>query len=153
MREAGQGVLGWRTVPTDNRGLGASAVRSQPLIRQVFVGRAAEVPDEATFERRLYVARRVAERLVAASDLDPEHKEDFYVCSLSWKTLVYKGMLTSPQLESFFPDLRTRRSSRRWRSSTRVFPPTPSPAGRAPIPTGPSPTTARSTPCGATSTG
>jgi glutamate synthase (NADPH) large chain len=105
VREAGQAVIGWRTVPTDNRGLGASAVRSQPRIRQVFVARAPQVADEATFERSLYVARRVAERLVAASDLPEEDKEVFYVCSLSWKTLVYKGMLTSPQLETFFPDL------------------------------------------------
>src|SRR5688572_29970934 len=65
VREAGQAVIGWRTVPTDNRGLGASAVRSQPRIRQVFVARAPSArlsADEATFERSLYVARRVAER-------------------------------------------------------------------------------------------
>jgi glutamate synthase (NADPH) large chain len=106
--EAGQKVLGWRTVPTDSRGLGASAVRSQPLIRQVFVARGDQVPDAATFERRLYVARRRAERLVGTSDLsqlDEADRAAFYVCSLSWKTLIYKGMLTSPQLETFFPDL------------------------------------------------
>ena len=106
--EAGQTVLGWRDVPTDNHQLGASAVRSQPLIRQLFVGRGKDVGDDATFERRLYLARRIAENLVRASDdprLDPGQKELFYVCSLSCKTMVLKGMLTADQLATFFPDL------------------------------------------------
>src|SRR5687768_15217374 len=109
--QAGQTVLGWRDVPTDNHRLGASAIRSQPIIKQLFVGRGKDVPDEATFERRLYLARRIAENLVRASD-DPRlahdagaQKELFYICSLSYKTMVLKGMLTADQLASFFPDL------------------------------------------------
>ena len=106
--EAGQKVLGWRDVPTDNHQLGASAVRSQPRIRQLFVARAKSVADDATFERRLYLARRIAENLVRAvgdDRLPAAQKDLFYICSLSCKTLLYKGMLTADQLDTFFPDL------------------------------------------------
>jgi glutamate synthase (ferredoxin) len=102
--ETGHKVLGWRSVPTDSGNLGETAVKSQPLIRQIFVSRPADL-DEAAFERRLYLARRVAENLVREANLPREQKELFYVCSLSWKTLVYKGMLTADQLGTFFPDL------------------------------------------------
>jgi glutamate synthase (NADPH) large chain len=113
--EAGQKVLGWRTVPHESSMLGEAAVRSQPFIRQVFVVQAHEAmgrdkngsdigPDE-TFERRLYLARRIAEKRVRESGLPREQRELFYVCSLSARTLVYKGMLTAEQLEPFYPDL------------------------------------------------
>ena len=90
------------------------AVRSQPVIRQVFVARGqvaaaeGEPNADAAFERRLYLARRIAENLVRQSDdprLSPAQKELFYICSLSWKTLLYKGMLTAEQLDDFFPEL------------------------------------------------
>ncbi len=107
VREEGQQVLGWRTVPTDNFSLGATAKISEPIIRQVFVGRGPEIADEAAFERKLYVIRKRAEKAVRSSNL--VQKSMFYVCSLSYKTLVYKGMLMAHQLMPYFPDL-TRRS-------------------------------------------
>ncbi len=109
--EAGQKVLGWRTVPTDNRNLGATAVRSQPVIRQIFVGRGdksvGKSPEKTGggFERDLYIIRRQSKKLVVASSIPADQKSLFYVCSLSWKTVVYKGMLTADQLDTFFPDL------------------------------------------------
>jgi glutamate synthase (NADPH/NADH) large chain len=111
--DAGQKLLGWRDVPSDNSMLGATAVRSQPILRQVFVARGKLDSDAgadagACFERRLYLVRRMAENLVARSEdprLAPAQKELFYICSLSWKTLLYKGMLTAEQLDDFFPDL------------------------------------------------
>ena len=109
--DAGQKLLGWRDVPSDNSMLGATAVRSQPILRQVFVARGKLDNDAdagAAFERRLYLVRRMAENLVARSEdprLAPTQKELFYICSLSWKTLLYKGMLTAEQLDDFFPDL------------------------------------------------
>jgi glutamate synthase (ferredoxin) len=106
IRTEGQSVIGWRTVPTYNATIGETAKKSQPFIRQVFVARAADLTDDAEFERKLYLVRRVAERLVRGSDL--AQKGLFYVCSLSHKTLVYKGMLTADQLEVFFPDLNDR---------------------------------------------
>ena len=96
-------VLGWRDVPVNPTGLGKSALASRPLIRQVFVGRGAGVADTAAFERKLCLVRRAAEKLVRASDM--RGRDLFYVVSLSARTLVYKGMLTAAQLDSYFPDL------------------------------------------------
>ena len=96
-------LLGWRDVPVDDSTIGPTAKAAQPALRQVFVGRADDAMDDAAFERRLYVVRRLAEKAVRASSI-PD-KELFYVPSLSQRTLVYKGMLTATQLSVFFPDL------------------------------------------------
>jgi len=103
IREEGQRVLGWRTVPTDNSTLGSTAKTSEPIIRQVFVGRSPEIADDAAFERKLYVIRKRAEKAVRSSEL--VQKSMFYICSLSYKTIVYKGMLMANQLMPYFPDL------------------------------------------------
>ena len=100
---AGLAVLGWRNVPTDDRSLGPTARASQPTIRQVFVGRPEADADELAFERRLYVARRLAEKAVARSATPG--RGEFYVPSLSSRTIVYKGMLNASQLAAFYPDL------------------------------------------------
>ena len=100
----GQRLLGWRDVPTDNASLGLTARASQPVIRQVFVGRGESVADEAQFERKLYVIRRLMEKTVSRSSI--RGRTHFYVSSLSWKTLVYKGMLNAGQLREFYRDLR-----------------------------------------------
>ena len=100
----GQRLLGWRDVPTDNARLGPTARTSQPVIRQVFVGRGPDVEDEAHFERKLYVIRRLVEKKVSRSSI--RGRSHFYVPSLSWKTLVYKGMLNAGQLPEFYQDLR-----------------------------------------------
>ncbi len=100
--EAGLPVLGWRDVPTDDRNLGPTARASQPAIRQVLVGR-PPADDELAFERRLYVGRRLAEKAVARSAI--ARRGDFYVASLSARTIVYKGMLNASQLAAYYPDL------------------------------------------------
>ncbi|MBI4912310.1 MAG: glutamate synthase large subunit [Acidobacteria bacterium] len=102
--EEGQRVLGWREVPTDNASLGATARASQPVIRQVFLGRGEGTQAGEEFERRLYVIRRLAEKRVSRSVLPG--RGAFYVASLSARTVVYKGMLNSDQLGTFYPDLR-----------------------------------------------
>ncbi|MBF8299114.1 MAG: GltB, partial [Dehalococcoidia bacterium] len=99
----GQRVLGWRTVPTDNSLLGETAVGSEPLIRQVFIGHGRKIADEMAFERALYIIRKQAERLIAGSGA--AYARQFYISSLSYKTVVYKGMLMPTQLQSYFPDL------------------------------------------------
>jgi glutamate synthase domain-containing protein 2/glutamate synthase domain-containing protein 1/glutamate synthase domain-containing protein 3 len=91
----GQTVLGWRDVPVDPRHTGEQAGIFAPVIRQLFVG-AADGLDELAFERKLYVIRRVAEKAAGAELVIP---------SFSSRTLVYKGMLTAPQLGRYFPDL------------------------------------------------
>src|SRR5689334_6520321 len=103
VRDEGQRVLGWRDVPTDNASLGSMAKASQPVIRQVFVGRGDAVADEAAFERKLYVIRRLVEKAVSRSAIP--QRGHFYVPSLSHKTICYKGMLNASQLVTFFPDL------------------------------------------------
>ncbi|UCF39412.1 MAG: glutamate synthase large subunit [Acidobacteriota bacterium] len=104
VEEEGQQVLGWRNVPTDSTSLGLSAKAAEPVIRQIFVGRGADVSDSMTFERKLYVIRRRVENEVRSRQL--AHADAFYVCSLSYRTLVYKGMLRSDQLVPFYPDLK-----------------------------------------------
>ncbi|MDW8310264.1 MAG: glutamate synthase central domain-containing protein, partial [Verrucomicrobiales bacterium] len=102
--EEGQKLLGWRTVPTDNASLGATARASEPFVRQVFIARNPRLTDDQAFERKLYVIRRRAENAIRYSGKVPGG-EFFYVPSLSFKTLVYKGMLLTSQLRQYYPDL------------------------------------------------
>src|SRR5260370_6219780 len=106
--EEGQRLLGWRDVPTNHAPIGPTARAAQPVIRQIFVGRCrpdriGPPVDELAFERKLYVIRRRIENAVKASGLAERHK--FYVPILSYKTLIYKGMLNSSQMATFYPDL------------------------------------------------
>ena len=101
--ECGQQLLGWRKVPVDTDGIGPTALSGEPDIWQVFVGRGSEVHDAEAFERKLYVIRKYAERSVREEGF--EGSKDFYVCSMSYKTMLYKGMLTPPQVASYFVDL------------------------------------------------
>ncbi|MCU0483481.1 MAG: glutamate synthase large subunit, partial [Chloroflexi bacterium] len=100
---AGLEILGWRDVPTDDHLLGPTARTSQPAIRQVFVRRPQADQDDLAFERRLYVARRLAEKAVARSATPG--RAEFYVPSFSGRTIVYKGMLNASQLVGYYPDL------------------------------------------------
>ncbi|MBT4503014.1 MAG: glutamate synthase subunit alpha, partial [Gemmatimonadetes bacterium] len=103
VREEGQQILGWRDVPTDNQLLGETALSCEPFIRQIFIGRNPEIEDDQAFERKLYVIRRRGYYDIAASDIGGS--EYFYLTSLSQRTIVYKGMLISAQVEPYFPDL------------------------------------------------
>ncbi|MSU57701.1 MAG: glutamate synthase large subunit [Pedosphaera sp.] len=102
--EEGQKVLGWRTVPTDNSSLGETAKASEPLMRQIFVGRGTGLADDLAFERKLYVIRKRAEHAIRYAGKIPGG-EVFYISSLSFKTVVYKGMLLTTQLATYYPDL------------------------------------------------
>jgi len=105
VREEGQIFLGWRHVPTDNASLGRTARECEPHVGQVFIGRNAAITDDMAFERKLYVIRKRAEREIRYGGTIPGSKA-FYVCSLSCKTLVYKGMLMPEQVAAYYPDLR-----------------------------------------------
>ncbi len=102
--EEGQKVLGWRTIPTNNNSLGATAKASEPLMRQVFIARNSKLSDDMAFERKLYVIRKRAENAIRYSG-KVAGGEFFYISSLSFKTLVYKGMLLTTQLREYYPDL------------------------------------------------
>jgi glutamate synthase (NADPH) large chain len=106
--EEGQTLLGWRDVPTDDRLVGPSAVAVEPAFAHIFIGRAAGMSGadaQERFERKLYVIRKRIEHAVDALSISAESKKLFYVCTLSSKTLVYKGMLNADQLGPMFPDL------------------------------------------------
>ncbi len=114
----GQRVLWWRDVPVDDRFVGETARLSAPVIRQVIVEASEEIEDQGAFERKLYLIRRVIERAAG-----PE----LAIPSFSSRTMVYKGMLTAPQLPRYFPDLRDPRVASRLalvhsRFSTNTFP-------------------------------
>ncbi|HKW98033.1 MAG TPA: glutamate synthase large subunit [Bryobacteraceae bacterium] len=101
-REEGLSVLGWRDTPIDGSAIGRVARNSQPYIEQMFVGRAADMTEDA-LERKLYVVRKRAEIEIAASDI-PD-KEFFYLPSLSCRTIIYKGLLLAPQIAKFYEEL------------------------------------------------
>jgi glutamate synthase domain-containing protein 2/glutamate synthase domain-containing protein 1/glutamate synthase domain-containing protein 3 len=102
IREEGQRFLGWRSVPVDNAHVGEVARSVQPVIRQLFIGRGAETKPEE-FERRLFVLRKRTWAKVRRSTV--HQNSFFYVCSLSSRTMVYKGQLMAEQVGPFFADL------------------------------------------------
>ena len=98
--EEGLKVLGWRDVPTDNSSLGNSAKSTEPFIEQVFIERDANLSDDLAFERKLYVIRK-------RSHLNRQSFNRYwYPCSISSRTIVYKGQLMPVQVGDYFPDLR-----------------------------------------------
>ncbi len=103
--EEGQEVLGWRDVPTNNSMIGPTALNAEPFMRQVFIkkGKVKETPDGLAFERKLSIIRKRGIRKVRRAGIP--NGETFYLASLSYKTLVYKGMLNSSQLGAYYPDL------------------------------------------------
>ena len=103
IQSEGQTVLGWRTVPTDNSSLGETARASEPFIRQVFIGRDPAIQDDMVFERKLYIIRKRAYSEIRTSTIDGA--EYWYLPSLSFKTIVYKGMLLTEQLSQYFTEL------------------------------------------------
>ena len=98
-------IIGWRDVPVDGWNVGPTPKRSEPKIRQVFVGMGNTFLSQAEFERRLFLVRQVGENVIEFGDLPAQAREDFYICSLSINRLVYKGMLTANQLRQYFRDL------------------------------------------------
>lgn len=101
VEEEGQKILGWRYVPADSRVLGETARGTEPLIRQVFVEQSNCSADE--FERKLYIIRKRTESEV--KKLVKRNAEYFYICSLSTKTIIYKGLLLPKQFNKFYLDL------------------------------------------------
>ncbi len=105
-------VLGWRDVPIDESILGSGSLMTMPTFRQVFV--AGDDLAGIELDRRVYIARkRVAHEIAPEDSADPSESmggasathEGVYFPSLSARTIVYKGMLTTPQLSAFYPDL------------------------------------------------
>jgi glutamate synthase (ferredoxin) len=98
--DEGMNLLGWRDVPTDHSPLGNTAKSSEPFMEQVFILR-DPAWDEMTFERKLFVLRKLSHNLLRVSQINP----CWYPASLSCRTIVYKGMLMPVQVGQYYPDL------------------------------------------------
>jgi glutamate synthase (NADPH/NADH) large chain len=107
IKDEGQVLLGWRDVPRDGSSLGESVKRIEPVIRQVFIGRGAGVTVTDALERKLYIIRKVSGHAIQALKL--EHGKEFYVPSMSARTVLYKGMLLAGQVGSYYKDLQDAR--------------------------------------------
>jgi glutamate synthase domain-containing protein 2/glutamate synthase domain-containing protein 1/glutamate synthase domain-containing protein 3 len=101
-RDEGQAFLGWREVPRDSSAIGWLARENEPVIMQAFLGREGGL-DTDGFERKLYVVRRLVENAVRRSDM--ASKAQFYISSLSARTIVYKGLMLAHQMDRYYPDL------------------------------------------------
>jgi glutamate synthase (NADPH/NADH) large chain len=99
--DAGYTIYGWRQVPVDVSCIGDKAQRTRPEIEQIMI--AGPMPDEQSaseFEKTLYLVRRRIEKAVVAAQI-----ADFYICSLSCRSIVYKGLFLAESLSVFYPDL------------------------------------------------
>ncbi|KAK0349375.1 hypothetical protein LTR94_033389, partial [Friedmanniomyces endolithicus] len=120
---AGYTIYGWRQVPVDVSVIGMKAQSTRPEIEQIMI--AGPMPDEASaeeFEKNLYLVRRRIEKRVIAAQI-----QGFYICSLSCRSIIYKGLFLAESLSVFYPDLNDARFESRvaifhQRYSTNTFP-------------------------------
>jgi glutamate synthase (NADPH) large chain len=104
IKAEGQVLLGWRDVPVDREMPMSPTVRAkEPVIRQVFIGRGPDVIVPDALERKLYVIRKTASAAIQALKLT--HSREYYVPSMSCRTVIYKGLLLADQVGQYFKDL------------------------------------------------
>jgi glutamate synthase (NADPH/NADH) large chain/glutamate synthase (ferredoxin) len=108
VKAEGQVLLGWRNVPVDREMPMSPAVRTkEPIIRQIFIGRGNDVIVQDALERKLYVIRKTAS--AAIQNLHLKHSKEYYVPSMSSRTVVYKGLLLADQVGTYYLDLKDER--------------------------------------------
>jgi glutamate synthase (NADPH/NADH) large chain len=107
IKDEGQVLLGWRDVPVDNTDLGESVKKIEPVIRQFFIQRGPGVTVTDALERKLYIIRKSAGHAIRSLHL--KHGSEFYVSSMSARTVVYKGMLMANQVGVYYKDLQDTR--------------------------------------------
>ncbi len=117
----GYSIYGWRQAPVNSAAIGEKAMATRPEIEQIMIANDGGVSDEQ-FERDLYVIRRRIEKAALAL-----HITDFYICSLSCRSVIYKGMFLAEHIDDFYPDLRDPRFVSNFaifhqRYSTNTFP-------------------------------
>jgi glutamate synthase (NADPH/NADH) large chain len=109
IRAEGQVLLGWRDVPVDRDMPMSPTVRAkEPVIRQVFIGRGPDVIVPDALERKLYVIRKTASAAIQALKLT--HSREYYVPSMSCRTVIYKGLLLADQVGTYYLDLKDERT-------------------------------------------
>ena len=94
-------VLGWRNVPVDEKECGLTASGTRPMVHQLFIDKGNLSTTQ--FETKLYIIRKQIENSIR--EAKQKYTEAFYICSLSSKTIIYKGQLLAHQIPSFYPDL------------------------------------------------
>ncbi len=124
--EEGLTLLGWRDVPTTKEPLGDSVIATEPVSRQVFIGRGDSITDQDHFERKLYVVRKTASNRVIAN-MGVEIRASYYPVSLSSRTIIYKALVLGEALGRYYPDLTDERAQSalcliHQRFSTNTFP-------------------------------
>jgi glutamate synthase (NADPH/NADH) large chain len=121
--DAGYTIYGWRQVPVDVSVIGRKAQETRPEIEQIMIaGPDPQAQDAAEFEKNLYLVRRRIEKKIIAAQI-----QGFYICSLSCRSIIYKGLFLAESLSVFYPDLRDERFISRvaifhQRYSTNTFP-------------------------------
>lgn len=125
INEEEQIFLGWRNLSCDDSQAGKGALLTKPTIKQIFIGRGQGIQTQEEFERKLYVIRRRVGYTILKSNID--QRIAFYICSLSSKTLVYKGQFMASQLGNFYKDLKSKKLESAFaivhsRYSTNTFP-------------------------------
>ncbi len=109
IKAEGQVLLGWRDVPVDREMPMSPAVRTkEPVIRQIFIGRGPDVIVPDALERKLYVIRKTASSAIQALKLT--HSREYYVPSMSCRTVIYKGLLLASQVGQYYLDLKDPRT-------------------------------------------
>ena len=124
-REEGLKILGWRDVPVDSSVLGYSVKGTEPMHRQVFIGRGPTIRDEAQFERKLFVCRKVVSNRVM--EVLGTKARTYYPVSVSCRTIVYKGLVLGTDVANYYVDLKDERITSAFalvhqRFSTNTFP-------------------------------
>jgi len=108
IKAEGQVLLGWRDVPVNREMPMSPTVREkEPVLRQIFIGRGSNVIVQDALERKLYVIRKTAS--AAIQNLQLKHSKEYYVPSMSSRTVVYKGLLLADQVGTYFLDLQDKR--------------------------------------------
>ncbi len=126
VKAEGQILIGWRDVPVDRAMPMSPAVRAkEPVIRQIFIGRGPDVIVPDALERKLYVIRKTASAAIQALNLT--HSREYYVPSMSCRTVIYKGLLLADQVGQYYQDLQDPRVTSalalvHQRFSTNTFP-------------------------------
>ena len=96
-------IIGWRDVPVNSKVVGSIAAKSQPIIKQVFIGKETSDQSEEDFNLKLYLARKISENNIYTSTLT--QSDFFYFSSLHNRTIIYKGLLIPEDIERFYIDL------------------------------------------------
>ena len=106
IKKEGQSLIGWRDVPVDDSVLGETVKNNAPIIRQFFIQKGKNTKTEKEFQRKLYVIRK--QSLFLLQEELQDDCDDFYIVSLSTRTIIFKGMVLAPNLSKFYIDFQNK---------------------------------------------